>query len=398
MSLAIISTHPIQYHAPIYRILQEKLGVPVTVIYGSDFSVVGYHDEEFNSDFAWDTDLLTGYSSIFLSKVSEGGARSVEKVSPRGLTATLNCIKPKAVLLLGYSPAFYRMVFCIVLKAGYPVIFRGETTDHTPSRFFLKALIRDCMLRFIYKKCSRLLYVGKRSYQHFKRLGCAEDKLIFSPYCVNLQLFQHGELARTRLREVTRGKLGIVEKEKVLIFSGKLVKRKGVDLLLRAVKNLPELVRDDVVVLFLGNGGLKESLKDFAQRIPNIKVRFVGFQNQSNLSEYYHAADVLILPSLYSETWGLVVNEALYHGLPCVVSQAVGCAPDLVEPGVTGEIFRTGYVNDLTLAIQKSFALMDSPEIREACRNKASVYNVERAAEGIATAYNMVVEGNKRSY
>src|SRR2546425_4757453 len=68
-SLVVIETHPVQYRTPVYRTLQQRYGVPVTVIYGSDFSVAGYHDCEFGNTFAWDGDLLSGYRSVFLSRV-----------------------------------------------------------------------------------------------------------------------------------------------------------------------------------------------------------------------------------------------------------------------------------------------------------------------------------------
>ncbi|MGA2742887.1 MAG: glycosyltransferase, partial [Bryobacteraceae bacterium] len=102
---------------------------------------------------------------------------------------------------------------------------------------------------------------------------------------------------------------------------------------------------------------------------------------------YYHAADLLVLPSLHSETWGLVVNEALHHGLPCVVSEAVGCAPDLIQPGVTGEIAATGSAESLTAAIVRALPIVGRAEVREWCRAKVSGYTVQQAAQGIAQAY-----------
>src|SRR5213076_327900 len=87
-------------------------------------------------------------------------------------------------------------------------------------------------------------------------------------------------------------------------------------------------------------GPLREELTRLAHEPPAVAAHFVGFQNQRELSRYYHAADVLVLASRVGETWGLVVNEALHHGVPCAVSDQVGCGPDLVEEGVTGEVFR----------------------------------------------------------
>ena len=57
---------------------------------------------------------------------------------------------------------------------------------------------------------------------------------------------------------------------------------------------------------------------------------FAGFLNQTEISRAYVAADCLVLPSDHGETWGLVVNEALASDLPCLVSDACGCAEDLV--------------------------------------------------------------------
>src|ERR1035441_2886345 len=101
MSLAVIETHPVQYNAPVYRELQRNWGIPVTAIYGSDFSVAGYRDREFGATFAWDTDLLSGYSSRFLDRVVDGGAVSDTEVSAHGLRDALRRAKPNAVMVLG---------------------------------------------------------------------------------------------------------------------------------------------------------------------------------------------------------------------------------------------------------------------------------------------------------
>jgi len=392
MSLSIISTHPIQYHAPVYRALEAKFGIPVNVIYGSDFSVKGYRDPEFKTKLAWDTDLLSGYSPIFLSRVSKGGARNAAEVTSRGLGKTLKQLSPKAVLVLGYGSGFHVAAFYEARRANLPIIFRGETTDYAKKRGIFKAFIRDRILRFIYKRCGKLLYVGQNSYKHFKRLGCPEEKLIFSPYCVNAGQFRLGDAAHTEMRHKMRQSLKIPEDQITLIFSGKLVHRKGPDLLLNAVRMMPPDLRSRVTLIFLGSGQLEKELRMLSGKSPSVKSVFAGFQNQSQLSDYYHAADLLVLPSRHSETWGLVVNEALHHGLPCIVSDAVGCAPDLIEEGLTGEIFRTGSAASLAEAVKKGLRLISDSATPEKCRKKVNNYTVFTAAEGIARAYKAVTE------
>ncbi|HEX5086009.1 MAG TPA: glycosyltransferase family 4 protein [Blastocatellia bacterium] len=385
--LAVIETHPIQYHAPVYRALQSKYGVPTTAIYGSDFSVVGYRDREFGADLAWDTDLLSGYDQVFLSQVEHGGARNFEEVSANGLNDALSKVAPKMVLMVGYSPRFNQSAFYEVWKAGYPMLFRAETTDHALNRNTVKTFMRDAFLRLWYRRSSKLLYIGRHSYQHYKRLKCPDEKLVFSPYCVDVSTFETDENARARMRPELRRSLNLGEEQIVLLFSGKLSHRKGPDLILRAVKQLPPEVREKINVVFLGSGQLKDELESLAQESPRVKAFFPGFQNQSRLSRFYHAADLLILPSREGETWGLVVNEALHHGLPCVVSEAVGCAPDIVENDVTGRVFETGSYQSLASALIQALKLVGRDEARRNCRQKVSGYSVESAAEGIAEAY-----------
>jgi glycosyltransferase involved in cell wall biosynthesis len=390
VTLAVVETHPIQYHAPVYRALAERFAVPVTVVYGSDCSVVGYQDREFGTTVAWDTDLLSGYTSRFLSRVSEGGARTPDGVSARGLARALRAVSPSAVLLVGYSPGFHRAAFLAAWRVGLPVLFRGETTDHARRRGVVTTRARDLGLRWLYRRCARLLYVGRRSHEHFRRLGCPAERLVFSPYCVDTTPFRCGETARARLREAGRRALGIAPGEILVLFAGKLSPRKGPELLVRAIGE-GSSIRGRLRLAFVGDGARREALRDLAGRL-GVRASFVGLEGQAGLSRWYHAADLLALPSLHSETWGLVVNEALHHGLPCVVSDAVGSWPDLVEPGVTGEVFQAGSPDALAAALERALGLVGRPDVRAACRARVQGYTVDRAAEGIALAYRGVVE------
>jgi glycosyltransferase involved in cell wall biosynthesis len=388
--LVVIETHPVQYHAPVYRALQQQFGVPVTAVYGSDFSVAGYRDREFGEKFAWDSDLVGGYSAEFLARQEEGGPGTAEETTTRGLADVLRRLQPAAILLLGYSPRFYWHAFAAARRTGCPLLFRAETTDHARSRSRLKSWLRDRMLKSLYRRCARLLYVGKRSRLHYERLGCTDEQLLFSPYCVDLAPFRPSESDRDELREPTRQALGVLAGKKIILFSGKLSRRKGVDMLMQAVKHLPDDVRKQIVLVFLGNGELRGELEACARSVPEIATWFVGFQNQTRLSSYYHAADLLVLPSIHSETWGLVVNESLHHGVPAVVSEAVGCAPDLIEPGVTGEVCAAGSVSDLAAAIARALSWSGLERVRSQCRARIAAYTIERAAEGIALAFSTV--------
>jgi len=381
--LAVIETHPVQYHAPVYRAV-ERAGIPVTAIYASDFSVAGSVDPEFGAQVSWDVDLLAGYSHRFLSAVATGGARNTSEASVHGLGRALLELRPRAVLLLGYSPRFHQLAFLAALKARCPLLFRGETTDHARARGAIGRRLRDAGLRAYYRSFARLLFVGERSRAHFERLGIGPERLVFSPYCVDVAPFDPSEDRREALRASARSDLGLAADATVLLFSGKLSERKGVDLLLDAVKAMPP---PRPTIVFLGDGERRGALAARARADPGVDVRFPGFRNQSQLSPYYHAADLLVLPSVRSETWGLVVNEALHHGVPCVVTEAVGCAPDLVVAGRTGETCAAGSAPALRAAIERSLALAGKSDVRAACRERVGRYSVDAAAAGIAFAY-----------
>jgi glycosyltransferase involved in cell wall biosynthesis len=147
-------------------------------------------------------------------------------------------------------------------------------------------------------------------------------------------------------------------------------------------------MRDQLAVVFMGSGEMADSLRSQAidSGLAN-RTFFVGFQNQTSLSRYYHAADLLVMPSRHGETWGLVVNEALHHGLPCVVTDAVGSAPDLIEPGTSGEIATASSPPSLASAILRALPMLGSRQTRDNCRGLVSRYSLEAAAAGIASAY-----------
>jgi glycosyltransferase involved in cell wall biosynthesis len=384
--LAVIETHPIQYHVPVYRALQQRFGVPVTAIYGSDFSVRRYRDLEFGAELEWDADLTGGIDSHFLSTVECGGAVDPVKMSARGVGAMLDRLAPRAVLTVGYSPSFHRRAWLSAWQRRLPLLFRGETTDQTQTSRRGIAVVRDLALRAMYRRCARILYIGERSRRHYVVRGVDASRLIFSPYCVDDGPFQSGEVDRECLRREARQEMGASDDSLVLLFCGKLSARKGVDLIASAVRALPVSIRDRTLVVCAGDGALRSQIEADAARTPSIRLRILGVQPQKMLSRWYHASDLLLLPSRQAETWGLVVNEALHHGVPCVVSTRVGCAPDLIDAS-TGVVCAPDSAEGLTAAIVAALPLAGSTATREACRTKVAGYSVERAAQGLAEAY-----------
>jgi glycosyltransferase involved in cell wall biosynthesis len=120
----------------------------------------------------------------------------------------------------------------------------------------------------------------------------------------------------------------------------------------------------------------------------------LGFQNQTAMPACYAAADCLVLPSNARETWGLVANEALACGRPVVVSDAVGCAPDLAADGAAGRSFPLGEPGRLAEAIA---SLYDRPPDRATIKARIDAYGVDAACDGVEAALDFVSTGRGKA-
>jgi glycosyltransferase involved in cell wall biosynthesis len=380
--LVIVETHPVQYHAPVYREV-ARLGVPVKVVYGSDFSVVGYKDKEFGAEFAWDQDLLSGYDHEFLNSSASGKVINYDLVPKSGLEDCLNRLSPSVLLALGYSHVLDRATWSYAAAKKVPLLLRAEANDDARVRGRLKSWLRDIRLRWFYQGCSIALPIGSKSREHYLRLGIESSRLVDAPYCVPTGAFELGKEASVRLRRETRRRYGIAEDSLVVLYCGKLTERKGVDLIPAAIQRLPYQLRVRVVILWVGDGELRASLVKL-----NAMQVFAGFQNQSALSGFYHAADLVVLPSRAMETWGLVVNEALMHGCPVVVSDAVGCHPDLVGE-LTGAVAKAGCATSLAAAFVK---VLNGRIESDACLRQVAPFSVDAAAAGVVHAYQRLMQ------
>lgn len=289
-------------------------------------------------------------------------------------------------MVQGYTPYLYLQAVWAAKRAKIPILMRGDTTDMAQKRNFVKKWLRNSILYLLYRQIAVCLPVGHNSYQHYRAHGVPQHRLIHSPFSVDNVYFQSQAANWLPQRAQTRQELGFKEQDLVIAFAGKLGQVKDVFTLARAVKAL----ENKVGVLWIGDGPLRQELQEMCLAQNFQRHVFVGFQNQSQISKYYAAADVLVLPSI-SETWGLVVNEFMNFARPVIVSDRVGCAPDLVSHGETGFIFPAG--DDKVLA-QYIELFIQNRNLLEQMGQKAfervSEYSLERAAQGIIQALELV--------
>jgi glycosyltransferase involved in cell wall biosynthesis len=384
--LAIVVSHPIQYYSPWFRWMRAHTQLPFRVFYLSDTGLRPARDEKFETTFAWDVDLTTGYDWELVPNESRrpDTLRFNGLVNP-GLFPRLKEWNPHAILLFGYKYRTHVRLIAWARRKGIPLIFRGDS--HLLGRTELRGAAK-LVLRFLYSQFSALTYVGSANREYFRAAGVSDEKLFFAPHAVDSRQFDPDRRDHRSAAERLRAGLEIPTGNRVLLYCAKMIASKQPRELLEAF--LAARVAKTVLVL-AGDGPEKAFLQEIAGQSP--QVRFLPFANQSEMPARYLMADIFALPSRgYYETWGLSINEAMHMGCPCLVSDRVGCHLDLVTDGQTGWVFpaenAAALKEQLTVALTCPQNLLSA--MSAAARERVAAYSYEAATTGLLKAIDRV--------
>lgn len=346
--LVILATHPIQYQIPIWKGLAARQSVPFEVWYLTSHGIQPTLDKEFGRVFKWDVDLLSGYPHRFPQKsVSQQLGSFWETRLPDDFRDKLRSGHIKAILIHGWQARACWEVVILASKLKIPIWVRGESNDLKPDPY-IKGLIKKYFLGSYLRKVHSFLSIGQANARLYLSYGISPDRLRQSPYCVDNERFVSQAAVWRNKRKVLRQAWGISDNDYCLLFVGKFIEKKRPLDIVDAMVLLQSIDQSRRYhALFVGTGVLGPTLRNRCQVVydeDNLLVAapvgqevgplasFAGFMNQTEISKAYVAADALVLPSDPNETWGLVVNEAMASGLPCIVSEACGSAEDLVVP------------------------------------------------------------------
>jgi len=378
--LAVVVSHPIQYYAPLFRALAQR--IDLHVFFGQTLTAAQQASAGFDTAFDWDVDLVSGYRSTFLNNVAtKPGPDHFFGCDTPEIGALLKNGAFDAVLVFGWYLKTLHQAIWAAKRLGIPVLVRGDSQLGLPRNLLAqaaKAVAYPPMLRAF----DAALYVGKRSRDYYERYRYPARQLFFSPHCVDSSWF--AARATTEAGLDLRTSLGIGPDEKVILFAGKLLPFKRPLDVVDACGGI-----SGVHVLIAGTGELEGALVERAASL-RVQLHRLGFLNQTKMPAAYAAADLLVLPSTQRETWGLVTNEALACGTPVIVSEAVGCAPDLAADGIAGRSFPLGDVAALRRTIVE--ALNDPPEAA-AVAAKSDAYGLGAAVDGVEAGLAAVTRG-----
>jgi len=328
--LAIVTSHPIQYNAPWFKLLARSEKVAPRVFYTWEQSAGGAkYDPEFGREIKWDIPLLEGYDHVFVKNIAtDPGTHHFKGLVNPTLNREIEEWKPDAVLVFGWN--FSSHLGCLRHFHGRaPVFFRGDSTllNETGG---IKKLLRTVFLRWVYHYVDVALYVGQHSKDYFLRHGLREHQLVYAPHAIDNQRFATPEEEYHSRAMKWREELGIRENDLVVLFAGKLEHQKNPYFLVEMMKGMEG---DGIKIVIVGNGAMEKEIKQAAGG--DGRILFLDFQNQQIMPVVYRLGDIFILPSV-SETWGLGANEAMASGCVVMMSDRTGGAIDLIREGIGG--------------------------------------------------------------
>ncbi|MGI8808085.1 MAG: glycosyltransferase family 4 protein [Acidimicrobiales bacterium] len=386
--LGFVVSHPIQYHAPLFRRLDRSDIIDLEVLFLSRHGVEESYDAGFDAKIAYDVPLLDGFRHRFVpnwSPVPSPGS-PLGLVNP-GLAHVISRDRFDVLLVHGYAQLSCWLTFAAASARRLPYLLRGESRmDHEVQLGSARRRAKQALLRPLVRHAAGCLAIGSGNREFYLAYGARPERVSFAPYSVDNEAFAaSGDVGRATRTERLLS-LGLDPLLPVVLFAGKLQPwKRPLDLVDAAT-----CMERQANFVFVGDGPLRSDLQDRTAGLPHARV--VGFVNQREIGQWYGMADVFVLPSA-TEPWGLAVNEAMASGAVPVVSDAVGCADDLVDDA-TGAVVPVGAPADLAAALDRILSSPDGLRARrERARERVGRFSLEATAAGIEAASVAAVAG-----
>ena len=297
----------------------------------------------------------------------------------QNVPAVLSELAPDVILCGGYNYLASWQAQRWAHQNGVAFLLWSESTGADRRS---QSNVIESLKRKFFAKCDGFVVPGISAQAYVRQIEASTKPVFIAPNAVDNQRFAaNAEFARANASR-TRVKLGLPAR--YFLFVGRLLKSKGVLELLEAYGSLSEELRSDLGLVFAGDGPLRSELESQSRVVSSGGVHFAGFVHRDELASYYALADCLVFPT-HSDTWGLVVNEAMACGLPVVCSDVAGCAADLVK--ANGLPIAPRNVQQLARAMER---VAKDPGLREEMSDRSrqliTCYSPELCASGIAKA------------
>jgi glycosyltransferase involved in cell wall biosynthesis len=342
--LAIIANVMTPYRANLHRLVAA--GIPELKLHTLITHGVG--------DFDWSVNAPT---EINVTNFSASGEHPLDNPLRRPVTEWrkagrliryLKANNVQAAIFCFYRYLSYLRTMDYCARADIPFwVNLDSNIRNDPQLSGLQSAVKRSTYAWWLKRASGVLSMGKLGDQFFLKYGADPSRLYRVPYWPDFDAFARRDpVALQRFQQ----KFGLDGRRRHLMYSGRLVPEKRVDLLIDAFATIAS-ERPDWDLTIVGDGPLRGELQARVPEAVRPRVVWTGFVDGADNAVAFHAADVLVLPS-DREPWALVVQEAMAAGLVVVASDIPGAAHEMVEDRVSGRFFGSGNVDQAVAAIR----------------------------------------------
>jgi glycosyltransferase involved in cell wall biosynthesis len=243
---------------------------------------------------------------------------------------------------------------------GIPVLLRADMWLRDRPRSAAKLVLKRLFFEGLKKLVDRVLPVGTLNAEYWRHYLGDDVPLFLMPYAVDNESIQKRSVEARAGRDELTQELDLVAGRPVILFASKLQRRKHCNDLLEAYDSVVKEWSGEAApyLLIVGDGEERAALEEKAAQRGLSGVRFCGFRNQSELPRFFDIATVFVLPAR-QEPWGLIVNEVMNAGKAVIVTDDIGCQPDLVTDGVEGYVYPVG---DVAALVEALWRTLNSPE------------------------------------
>jgi glycosyltransferase involved in cell wall biosynthesis len=386
-----VATHPVQYMAPIFRLMASEPQLEFQVAYCSLRGAKAAFDPDFQTNVKWDVPLLDDYPWTEVPNKGSGD-ESFWGLNNPGLEKIIREGKFDAVLcFVGYVRASFWIARHAAKSSHAAFLFGTDAHSLAPrDGKSWKIWFKKLFWPFLFRQADQVIVPSTGTMEMVRSLGIPAEKITLTPYTVDNAWWKAQSAMADR--SAVRAEWGASREQPVILFCAKLQSWKRPMDLLHA---FAEANLEGSILVFAGEGPQRAELQAQSTQLGiHKRVKFLGFVNQSQLPALYSAADVMVLPSSY-EPFAVVVNEAMCCGCPVIVSDQVGAARDLVAPVNPEFVFPAGDVQALANILRSAFS--DRQKLHEAGRRgfahvethspqriiAATVYAIRRAVESM---------------
>lgn len=338
MKLAVVTSIPTPYRDPFWNEVASQPDVELDVF----FCAAGKQDRP------WELNWEQKFNARTLPSINLLSWAGADASSwwVRGLQREIRNGSYDAVLVGGYShPSMLQTIFGCQ-RRRQPYWLMCETYRR---RTGWKGRIKDRLLRQICRRAAGGIPTGTLATGYLTEYGIDQERLIRLPNVPDVvQLRRLGSELRNHQAQI-RDELGIDRPGPVVLFVGRMIPKKRP---VMTVSAFAEGAPADATLVMLGDGPLLEECRQTARRL-NVSDRVLlpGFCQPSEVPRHLAVASVFVLPS--TETWGVAAIEALSLGVPVIVSNEVGCYPDLVRSEECGAVIPAGCQDSLSDAVRQ---------------------------------------------